>query len=308
MPSFADWLRASWTEFRSRWGVLIVVLGAGGAGTLLGGFFPIVLAVIVSLFGVFSAWAVWGMAAAVAILAILWLSTWAQAALVRAAMTDESAMGCMTRAWSQTDAFAWALTLAILAVAGGWVLFVIPGLIISVNLFAAPMIVISEETHGVRALAVSWGRTAPRFFAVASRIAALGLITVLPGRIPYVGWIVAMFWAPFGVVAAARLAKDLRAADPTPTEPGWMTGAVAGLTAVFVLGSAAAGVAAWHVARNALDNFGGLEGVASRVRPESTQALFDAIGRGDEDAQKKTLDAIVAQILTSSATATGARP
>ncbi len=44
MPSFAQWLKASWDDFRRRWAVLIAVAGAA------------------SFFGAGPAWAVWGLA------------------------------------------------------------------------------------------------------------------------------------------------------------------------------------------------------------------------------------------------------
>ena len=305
MPPVYAWLRASWDEYRVRWTVLIAVLGAGGIATLLAGFVPMVPALILTMLGVSPAWMVWGTASLISVLAVLWLSTWAQAAVVRAAMTDETAMNSMTRAWPQTDSFGWVLTLSVVAIAGGGVLFLIPGLILSVGLFVAPMIVISEDIRGLRALAVSWARVKPFFMATSLRLFVLGLIALLPGRIPYVGWIIAMFWAPFGFIAAARLSKDLKAASPNPSEPGWMGGAVALLSFALIAGTAAAGYAAWRFAKNGWDAVGGVEGLATRVRPETGQALLEAIGRGDEDAEKKATNSILSEIFSSSGTTGG---
>src|ERR1039458_9388266 len=95
MPSFADWLKASWEDFRRRWAVLLAVAGTGGAVTLAAGFLPFLPAALATLFGVGPAWAVWGSAAVVSLSAVLWFSTWAQAAMMRAAMTDETARECL---------------------------------------------------------------------------------------------------------------------------------------------------------------------------------------------------------------------
>src|ERR1035437_4244919 len=65
MPSFADWLRASWGDFRRRWSVLLAVAGTGGAATLAAGFLPFIPAALATLLGVGPAWAVWVSAAVV---------------------------------------------------------------------------------------------------------------------------------------------------------------------------------------------------------------------------------------------------
>jgi len=304
MPSFADWLRASFDDYRRRWAVLLAVAGMSGAAALLGGFLPFVPAGLLSLAGVGPAWAVWGSATLVSLCAVLWLSTWAQAAATRAALTDDGAAECLKKGWALTGAFGWVLTMTLLAVAGGWFLLVAPGLVLSVLLFLAPMITASGEADGVRALALSWARVRPRFGLVAARVLAASLLAAAPGWIPYVGWLIAMFWAPFGLVAVARLEKDVRAADPAPAAPAWMGGAVAALSLVFVLGTAAAGFAAARGARAAMDLLVGPDGLAARVRPETAQAYVEALGRGDEDGAKKALDEIMTQVRTAPAAGT----
>ena len=297
MPSFGDWLTASWRDFRRRWAVLLAVAGLGGGATLLAGFLPFVPAALATLFGVGPAWAVWGSAAAVSLTGILWLSTWAQAALMRAALTDEKAGECLSRAWGQTGAFAWVLSLAMLAIAGGYFLLVVPGLILSVLLFAAPFCQISGEAEGARALGLSWARVKPHFGAVALRMLAATALTAAPGWIPYVGWIVMMFWAPFAFVALARLDLDLRAAEPDAAPPEWMGKAVAGLSAAFVLGTVLACVLAVRAATAALETFNAPGGLASRVRPETAQALLAAFsGQGTDDENRKLAAELLAEL------------
>lgn len=308
MPAFADWLKGAWADFRRRWTVLLAVAGLAGAATLLGAFLPLLAAALLSLAGAGPAWAVWGAGAAAALLAALWLSTWGQAALTRAALTDEPAAACLKEGWALTGAFGWAFTLILLAVAGGWCLLILPGLLLSVLLFPAPLIVADGEARGVAALALSWARVRPRLATVALRLAAAGLIAAAPGWLPYVGWLIAMFWSPIGLVLLARLARDLRAAEPAPEAPRWMGAAVAALALVFVAGTALAGYAAQRGARAALAAVGGPEGLAARVRPESAQAYVDALGRGDDEGAKKALDEVLAELRVSSAAPAGAAP
>jgi hypothetical protein len=307
MPSFSDWLKGSWDDYRRRWAVLLGVAGVAGAAALAAGAAPFVPAALATMAGVGPAWAVWGLAALVSVLAILWFTTWAQAAATRAAMTEDKAGDCLSLAWKRTGAFGWVLTLSLLAVGGGWFLLVIPGLVLSVLLFFAAFIQISGEADGLRALALSWGRVRPRFGPVSARVFSAALIAAAPGWIPYVGWLIAMFWTPFGVVALARLARDLRAADPEPETPSWLGGAVAGLSGVFAVGTLLCVFLAARTAAAAAKSFNEPGGLASRVRPETAQALIDAFsGQADEEQKKKAYEDLLAE-LRAPAVSTGTR-
>jgi MFS family permease len=308
MPSFADWIKASWADYRRRWAVLLGVAGTSGACALLGGFLPFVPAGLLTAAGVGPAWAVWGLASLVAVLVVLWASTWAQAAVTRAALTDDAAAACLKRGWAMTGAFGWVLTLTMLAVAGGWVLLIVPGLLLSVLFFLAPMIVASGEATGLPAMALSWGRVKPRFGLVATRIVAAGLIAAAPGWLPYIGWLIAMFWTPFGLVLVARLEKDLRAADPTPAVPSGLGAAIAALSLIFIFGTAAAAFTANHLIRSEIAAYGGPEAIAARVHPESAQAYVDALGRGDDEGAKKALAEVLSQLRTAPPAADGGTP
>ena len=292
MPPFGDWLKASWANFRARWAVLFAVAGASGAATMLAVFFPFVPAGLASLFGVGPAWAVWGAATLAAFLAAVWLSTWAQLAVTLAAFTEDASGLCLSRAWALTPAFGWVLTLTLLAVAGGYVLLVIPGLFLSVLFFAAPFIAISGEAGGARALGISWARVRPRFGAVALRMFAAGAITAAPAWIPYIGWLIAMFWWPFGLFALSQLARDLRAADPEPAAPSWMGGALAGLSAVLVLGIFLLSVAMVRSTRAVLKSFGGTDALLARGLDARTgDALIAALsGKATPEQQRAILN------------------
>lgn len=286
MPPFSDWLQGSWEDFRRRWGVLLGVMGVTGIATMVAGFVPFVPAALASAFGVGPAWVVWTSATVVSLLAVLWLSTWGQAALIVAAQGDEPAGKVLSLAWSKTPAFAWTLTLVLLALSGGWFLFLLPGLLLSVMLFSAPFVQAAGEAEGLAALGVSWARVRPRFGAVALRLFAAGVFAAAPGYIPYVGWLVMMFWAPFGVVATARLARDLREAEPAPAAPSWLGGLVAALSVVFVAGTAAVGMAAQRAYAAAAREFGSPDGAISRLKPETMQAALQAMAGDDESAKR----------------------
>ena len=302
MPSFSDWLRGSWADYRRRWGVLLGVAGVTGAAALAGGFAAFLPAALATMAGVGPAWAVWGLASLLSILTVLWLSSWAQAAVTLAAMTEDKAADCLSLSWRRTGPFAWVLTLTLLAVAGGYFLLIVPGMILSVLLFFAAFYQVAGEAEGVEALALSWGRVRPRFGLVCARVAAAGVLAAAPGWIPYVGWLIAMFWTPFGIVALARLARDLREAEPAPRAPARLGAAVAALSVVFVAGTALLAVAAARAAAEAMRTFNDPGGLASRVKPETMQKLMDSFtGQGTEEQKNQAYRDLLTELRSPAA-------
>ncbi|PIR15148.1 MAG: hypothetical protein COV48_15960, partial [Elusimicrobia bacterium CG11_big_fil_rev_8_21_14_0_20_64_6] len=201
LPGIAEWLTASWADYRRHWAALMGVLALGGLATAAGVFLPLIPAGLASLFGVGPAWLIWGVASTVSLLAGLGLSTWAQAAAIRAAARDESAGDALRTGWNQTPAFALVLSLVMLAAGGGFVLLIVPGLALSALLFFAPFYQMDGEERGMGAVELSFARVKPVFVEVSVRLLLAGLIVWLPSWIPYVGWLIGPLWAPFGLVA-----------------------------------------------------------------------------------------------------------
>ena len=205
LPSIQDWLAASWADYRRRWLALMAVLALAGLATAAAVFLPLLPAGLAAYGGAGSPWLIWGGASMVSLLAGLYVSTWAQAALMRAASGDEGAGAALRGGWHRTPAFAWVLSLVMLAAGGGFVLLIVPGLILSVLLFFAPFYQMSGEDHGMGAVELSFARVWPELGAVSARLFLAGLIAWLPSWIPYLGWLIGPLWAPFGLVACARL-------------------------------------------------------------------------------------------------------
>lgn len=275
MPSVADWLRASWEDFRRRWTRLMTVIGVTAVATAVAAFLPLVPAVLVAAAGVGPAWAVWSVAGLASLLGVLWLSTWGQAAVVRVVRFDETAGQSLSRSWGQTASFGWVITLGVLAVGGGVALFVVPGIALFVLLFFAPFYEISGEAVGMEALGLSWSRTLARPLDAVVRLVVGFVVSWAPSLVPYVGWVVAPFWAPFGLVAASRLADDLRAAAPNAAPPRWMPLAVAGLSLALVAGFGAAAYGSVVLARRELPVFTSMlaRAAAGGIDSETEQAL-----------------------------------
>ena len=289
LPSIQDWLAASWADYRRRWLALMAVLAVGFMATLAGLLLPFIPAALAVALGAGSPWVMLGAAYLASILAVVGLSTWAQAAAMRAASNDEGPGAALRGGWRQTPAFAWVLSLAMLAAGGGFVLLIVPGLILSVLLFFAPFYQMSGEDRGMGAVELSFARVRPFFGAVSGRLALLALSAWLFSRIPYVGWLIGPLWAAFGLVACARLADDLRSLRPAPERPR-LGAAVGALSFVLVVAMFAVSLAATRAALTLYDSYasGGLALKAPDA--ETAQALLAVLqGTGtDEDRRRST--------------------
>ncbi|MBI5245988.1 MAG: hypothetical protein HY923_02310 [Elusimicrobia bacterium] len=236
LPSVETWLSESWSDYRRRFWPLMSVLAIGGLVTAFFVLLPLAPAGLAAYLGLGSPWLIWGAASAFALLAGLWFSTWAQAAAMLAASTDGGADRALREGWRLTPAFAWVLSLVLLAVCGGFAVVVLPGMILTVLLFFAPFYQLHGEASGLAAVELSFARARPYFGAVAGRLALIALLVWVPSFIPYVGWLLSPLWAPFGLVAGARLAGDLRALAPDPVRTS-LGPAIAALSLVFVVTS-----------------------------------------------------------------------
>ncbi len=284
LPSIEDWLSASWADFKRRWGALMVVVGVSGLVTAFGVLLPLVPAGIAQLLGAASPWLIWGGASFAALLIGLWLSTWAQAAALRAATTDAGASDALSYGWKKTLPFMVVFGLATCAIAGGLVLLVLPGLVLAGLLAFAPFYQMDGEAEGMAALELSWARSRPHLGAVLVRLLIAWLITLAPGWLPWIGWLIAPFWAPFGLVALARLAADLKTASPSPEKPAGAVPAVWGATALLCL---ALGAGAYGAARGVSALMGQYKSgaLAAKAPDEATARALLAVLQGKATAE-----------------------
>ncbi len=280
----------------------MTVIAVGGLATAAGAVLPLIPAGLAAVFGVGSPWLIWSAAAFGSLLAGLWLSTWAQAAAVRAASGDEDAGQALRLGWGQTPAFAWVLSLAMLAAGGGFVLLIVPGLILSVLLFFAPFYQIAGEDHGMGAVELSFARVKPLLGPVSTRLSLVVLITWLPSWIPYVGWLIGPLWAPFALVACARLADDLKMSAPAPERPS-LGAAIGALSFVLVVAML---VSTWAATRSAMALYNSYASGRLELKApdaETAQALLAVLqGKGsDEDKRRSTTYVLSLSSVTAAA-------
>lgn len=271
----------------------MTVLALTGLATAAAVLIPALPAAAASVAGAAPAWLIWTAASLLSLAGGLWFSTWGQAAALRAAACDARPGEAMGWGWGRTAGFAWVLSLALLAVGGGLVLLIVPGLWLGAAFFFAPYYQLEDEASGLAALELSFARVRPVFGAVAWRLVLLGLIVWLPSRIPYLGWLLAPLWAPFGLVASARLAADLRTLAPAPERPGLLA-PVAALSLLFV---SAGGFASWTAARAGLrlyDSYA--SGRLSLPAPDAATAqsvLAVLQGQGTEEDSRRSLNFVL---------------
>lgn len=301
LPSVEEWLSASWADYRRRWLPLMTVLSVGGLVTAFAVLLPLAPAALASFSGLVPPWLAWGAAFLVSLLAGLLLSTWAQAAAVLAATRDEGVSESFAEGWRRTPAFAWVLSLAMLAAGGGLVLLVVPGLILGVLLFFAPYYQMSGESSGLAAVELSFARARPHLAAVSGRLVLIAAIVWIPAWIPWVGWLIGPLWAPIGLVACGRLAEDLKALAPAPERPR-LGGAVAALSAVLILAACATGWAAARAGAAMSEAFA--SGAVTLPDAETAQSMLAVLqGRGTEDDARRS----TTFVLTFSSTTMGGR-
>lgn len=280
----------------------MTVIAVCGLATAAGVFLPLLPAGLAAYFALGSPWLVWGVASMVSLLAGLWLSTWAQAAALRAASRDEGPGAALSSGWRQTPAFAWVLSLVMLAAGGGFVLLIVPGLILSVLLFFAPFYQMADEDQGMGAVELSFARVRPVFGEVSVRLFLAGLIAWLPSRIPYLGWLIGPLWAPFGLVAFARLADDLKALAPAPERPSLGT-AVCGLSFVLVVAMFAVSLATTRATLALYDSYASGRLELKPPDTETAQALL-AVLRGHGTEEDRLRSATYVRSLSSAAAVT----
>ena len=220
-------LKASAALYKKRWKTLIAVLLAP---------FCVVILVVVGLLGLsFLLGLVGGLFGTIGSLiftigliilipVIFMLLIWSQAALIRAIADSEEGIGfkeAYRRTKSKIFSYAWANALAGLAIIGGFILFVIPGIFVLVWLrFSGLIVVIDGDARGLSAILKSKEYVRGYWKKVFWRIFIFGLIVTIPAFIlnlipivnfvagPVFGFIV----APLGVIYSYLLFSSIKQA------------------------------------------------------------------------------------------------
>ncbi|MBC7961919.1 MAG: zinc-ribbon domain-containing protein [Steroidobacteraceae bacterium] len=95
-------------------------------------------------------------------------------------------------------------------ISGGFMLFIIPGIIFMVWFFFAQFILIKEDVHGMNALLKSREYVRGEWFNVALRLLLIWAASILVGAIPLAGPILYIVFFPFVMIFHYLIYRDLR--------------------------------------------------------------------------------------------------
>ena len=162
-------------------------------------------------------------------LAVMVTSLWSSVSLLYAIKEREEKIGIVEsfrKGWHKIISFVWISILAGFITLGGFLLFIIPGIIFAIW-FAFPIyVLVSEDLRGMNALFRSkqlvsgkWGSVALRLFTIAIIATVIYSVILLPllffvsiskNTADIVGSIISLFLTPFSVTFTFLIYEDLK--------------------------------------------------------------------------------------------------
>ncbi len=116
--------------------------------------------------------------------------------------------------------YLWVSFLSGLAILGGLILFIVPGIIFSIWFAFSSYILISEGQKGRRALSESKELAKSYWWAIFGRFILLTLLIAVISWSPIVGDIVSLFFGvPFATIYAYLMYEDLKRIKSAPNQP-----------------------------------------------------------------------------------------
>lgn len=158
------------------------------------------------------------------------LGVWVQASLMTMALGYKEKLGVFNaykKSWKRIGSYYLAAILSGFAVLGGYFAFIIPGIMVSVWLFPALYVVLSEGKGGFESLVLARNYVRGRFWDVLGRLAVLWAIQMGASLILYIisllvgedlsdivynilSWIFSILFIPFSLMYLVRLYESLK--------------------------------------------------------------------------------------------------
>jgi tetratricopeptide (TPR) repeat protein len=143
--------------------------------------------------------------------AAVWVMGWVFSAFLLTVVDETCGIKkAFSKARPKALGYVWLAALTVLILGGAHLLFVIPGIIMTVWFFFGPFVFINEDVGGMDALLKSKEYVRDRWLAVAVRLLAIWFISALVSAIPFIGPLAALFMVPFSFVYTFLLYKDLK--------------------------------------------------------------------------------------------------
>lgn len=207
--SVGDLFAATWELYKQRWLLLIGIFVATGIACVVP---PMLIAVIMGSFakGSFGGTVALIMAFGIALIITFAIVCWGMAAAVSAAVDEKLGFNdAFTRAKGCWVSLAWVSTLYSFIVGGASLLFLIPGMLTGIWFFACAYLVVAEDSRGMDALLKSKALVDGRFWSVTGRLLLVWLVGMVLGLIPLIGPIFSLLVAPFSMLYAVVLYRNL---------------------------------------------------------------------------------------------------
>lgn len=240
----------TWELYKQRWMILVALFVVTGIAAVVP---PALVAVTMGSLAKnsFSGTVVMVMLLGVAVVASIVILFWGMAATVTAAV--DASLGfndAFQRAKGCWISFVWVSSLYSFIVGGASLLFIVPGILTGIWFFAGPYLVVSGDTRGMDALLKSKALVDGRFWEVLGRLVLVWLLGTVLGMIPVIGVLFSLAMAPFSMLYAVVLYRNLEDTAGVVTwsssdgaKAGWLLLGLSGYLLVplllfFMLGAA----------------------------------------------------------------------
>ena len=120
--------------------------------------------------------------------------------------------------WKKLWAFLWLFSLLGYIVAGGYLLFIVPGVIFTIWFIFSQYILVTENIGGMDALLKSKAYVKDRWFDILIRFLVIWAIATGVGLVPLLGIIFSFLIAPFSMIYSYLIFEDLKALNPEPLD------------------------------------------------------------------------------------------
>ncbi len=219
LSEIGNLLARSWAQFKTRIGVLlplqlisiaILVLCVGlslGIGSLLLQLLPAFrtpIIVIAATIGV-----------TIGMTAMFWPIT---ALIFAVADSSLNISAALAAGWKKLWAFLWLFSILGYIIAGGYLLFIIPGVIFTIWFIFAQFVMVTDDIGGMNALLKSKAYVKDRWFDIFIRFLVIWAISTGVGMIPFLGIIFSLLFAPFAMIYSYLIYEDLKALNPEPLD------------------------------------------------------------------------------------------
>jgi hypothetical protein len=144
---------------------------------------------------------------------------WPITALILAvAESSLSIREALAAGWKKLWAFFWLFSIIAYLIAGGYLLFIIPGIIFTIWFSFSQYILATENIAGMNALLKSKAYVKDRWFDVFIRFLVLWAVTTGLGMVPFLGIILSFLIVPFTMIYSNLMYEDLKALHPAPLD------------------------------------------------------------------------------------------